>query len=193
MKWDNEHKVPIEGTYMPLAIPGEEILGQLRADYLGSDKDWENVEKGDLSAFSVEELSVDEFMLQHRYRNIEGRLPLMEELIHQTARFKSQDVACHLSDIVDSVTSMSKILDELSLEEKVDLLCRLYFCEKEEDFWDILLDGIGNPMDWARSYMGEMLAGHTPKTADDERFGRFVRYMELKGRSIFTQIKEQYV
>lgn len=193
MKWDNENKVPVEGTYTPIGISGEIVLKQLKGEYLGSDVQWEQDVRTHLSAFSIEGLSLDEFMSQHKYRNIEVRLPLMEELLHLTACFKTKAVADHLSDIVDSVTLMSRIFDGVTGDERADLLCRLYFCEKEEDFWDIFLEGVGNPMDWARSYAGERVSGHTTKTVSDERFKRFIKYMELKGISLKTRFDELYV
>lgn len=77
-------------------------------------------------------------------------------------------------------------------EERCDVPCRLYFCETEEDIWDMLLDGIGNPCDFVYAYGGfsrgydfclytEILEKRLRAlTCDDRRLRRYIIYMTRK-------------
>ena len=78
-------------------------------------------------------------------------------------------------------------------EEELNLLSRLYFCESDEDLWDVLLDGYGEPQYFLKGYAG-MREGILPeygrfpdalRTADDERLRRFVVYMTSHNPLIF--------
>ena len=148
MKWDSVNSCPIPGTYTPMNIPASEIMDECR-----------RVRKqgGSLLGDEIESIldsqvkTVDEFFLQKKYMGL-SRQSLNEDLpilLNMTHKYHSPEMAAHIIDLTDG------ILDLLCMNDADgSLTSRVVFCETEEDIWDILLEGIGNPREFVYTYSG---------------------------------------
>lgn len=194
MKWDNVNQVPIEGTYTPLAIPGEAIMKQVRKDWDNEDNNshddslWSFVKKcPTVELLENGGITFDEFLLRHLYRNKdldEYGLDFLYELMFCAVDFMPQERKDRVLDIISDSTYMWSILDVLPRDEEMNILSRIYFCENDEDVWDILLDGYGDPLLLVRAYSGVPVTTSWGKelfpparTASQERLRRFLIYI----------------
>lgn len=194
MKWDNVNQVPIEGTYMPLAIPGEAIMKLVREDWDNEDNNchedslWSFVKKcPTVELLENGGISFDDFLLRHMYRNNdleEYGLDLLYELMFCAADYMPQERKDRFLDLISDSTYMWSIIDVLPRDEEMNVLSRVYFCENDEDVWDILLDGYGDPLLLVRAYSGVPITSSWGKelfpparTASPERLRRFLIYI----------------
>lgn len=124
--------------------------------------DWIEMETdmGSINATSINSIkavmekvnyNVYEFMATHSYNNI-GDVQIRENLIMYVCFPWSS------FDFIPINTKENKTMSDIDIlyraedfswggNEKVsdfDIYCRLFFCESEEDVWDIFADGIGN-------------------------------------------------
>lgn len=194
MKWDNVNYVPVEGTYTPLAIPGEGIMKQVRKDWDNEDNNshddslWSFVKKcPTVELLENGGITFDEFLLRHLYRNKdldEYGLDFLYELMFCAVDFMPQERKDRVLDLISDSTYMWSILDVLPRDEEMNILSRIYFCESDEDVWDILLDGYGDPLLLVRAYSGVPVTTSWGKelfpparTASPERLRRFLIYI----------------
>lgn len=194
MKWDRINQVPVKGTYTPLVIPGEAIMKQVRKDWDNEDNNshddslWSYVKK----CHTVELLenggiTFDEFLLRHLYRNKdldEYGLDFLYELMFCAVDFMPQERKDRVLDLISDSTYMWSILDVLPRDEEMNMLSRIYFCESDEDVWDILLEGYGDPLLLVRAYSEVPVTTSSGKelfpparTASQERLRRFLIYI----------------
>ena len=101
-------------------------------------------------------------------RNAEGILPYAV----QSGKVKDPVLLAHYMDILEG-----RLVMKTSWPAKQDTFCRLYFCDSEEDIWDMLRDGLGDTESFIRTYAGYS-AGKPGLTASSERLDRFCKYME---------------
>ena len=101
-------------------------------------------------------------------RNADGILPYAV----QSGKVKDPVLLAHYMDILEGRLVMKTLWPV-----KQDTLCRLYFCDGEEDIWDMLRDGLGDTDSFIRTYAGYS-AGKPGLTASPERLERFCEYME---------------
>lgn len=194
MKWDNDNQVPVEGTYMPLAIPGEAIMKLFREDWdseenrCHEDSLWSVVKDcPTLDYLEHGGITLEEFLIRHLYLNKdieEYAMEILYEILFCAASFMSQERKDRFLDIIGDSTYMWSILDVLPRDEEMNILSRIYFSESDEDVWDILLDGYGDPLYLVRAYSGVPVTTSYGKelfpparTASPERLRRFLIYI----------------
>ena len=177
MKWDLGNNCPIEGTYKPLNLPASIVMD--------AKKQREGLYVPDTIAsfFKDGNLTIDEFFLQHRHKDL-ADINDMEVLLLISSYYRSEEMKVHIWDAIGGLLDFPR-WDE----EKCDVPCRLYFCEEVEDIWDMLLDGIGNPRDFVYAYggfsrgyedcrYGEILEKRLRAlTCDNARLRRYIIYM----------------
>lgn len=184
MKWDKENRAPIEGTFTPLNIPGETIVNLFKQ---GLVIPWEKTRARDaIEKLSAPGITFDDYLLGHQYDSIEE--DILCEMLYAATDFMSKERADRLLDIIGLTTDQSSLLSGLTERKEMDVLCRLYYCESDEDVWDILLDGYGDPRAFVTTYAGIpfMLNDSKPLfppavTASEERLRRYVIYMASNG------------
>ncbi|MBR6055117.1 MAG: hypothetical protein IKP46_07250 [Bacteroidales bacterium] len=95
--------------------------------------------------------TVDEFFLQKKSLGL-SRQSLNEDLpilLNMTHKYHTPEVAAHIIDLTDGP------LDLLYMNDTDGILTsRVFLCETQEDIWDILLEGIGNPREFVYTYCG---------------------------------------
>ncbi len=72
-----------------------------------------------------------------------------------------------------------------------DVICRLYFCDSEEEIWDVAREGLADIDSFLFTYAGYTSEGSldgTIHTASPERLERFCRFMEKD----FPMVWEKY-
>lgn len=181
MKWDSAKGCPIPGTFKPLNIPSSVAMEEIdNPDGLRFCSDEL------LPYFKDSELSVDDFFLQKKYRELSGDgFADVMTLLLISAKYRDLEMAKQFYDIYAGNPNLLPLFQE----HNGDLPCRLYFCEKQEDIWDILLEGIGNPRDFVYVYSGvsrsfpNILLPEEERslTYSEDRLGRFVEYMISHG------------
>ena len=181
MKWDSINSCPVPGTYKPLNLPGSVVMEEIdNPDGLRFCSDEL------LPYFKDSELSVDDFFLQKKYRALSGDgFADVMTLLLISAKYRDLEMAKHFYDIYAGNQNLLPLFQE----HNGDLPCRLYFCEKQDEIWDILLDGFGNPRDFVYVYSG--MSRRLPNillpkeeremTCGEERLRRFVEYMISHG------------
>ena len=199
MKWNKENQVPVEGTYTPLRIPGTELMQEVKKDLLDTVRDntlWSHIQRSnawDLLAGKTG-MTFDEYLKGHFYRTEDTynlQPMLLIELMYAASRFMPVERKELFLDIIGDTTLLGRIFEGLSTGDEMDLLSRVYFCESDEDVWDILLEGTGNPRHFVRGYAGFPLglAGDDSffspaRTVSRERLCRFVLYMTSHGANM---------
>ena len=191
MKWDNICQIPVAGTYTPPGISGVSVVNRVRLS--GTHL----ITKERISVltelFSKPGYTFDDFLLEHRYRGLDDYSLLA--LMSEAAKSMPQDRRDRFLDVIDGSTLCSTILLDLLPSQKMELMNRLYFCERDEDVWDILLDGYGEPQYFLKGYAG-MKEGilpeyerftAAPRTAGNERLRRFVIYMTFQNPFCFYE------
>ena len=191
MKWDNERLVPLEGTYTPLGISGASVLEWVRKDMPNISQVTEEWFILLVELLSKPGYTFDDYLLEHRYWSLDE--DMLFELMYGASQFMPKDRRDRFLDVVGVSNMFSTVFSDLQLWEELNLLSRLYFCESDEDLWDVLLDGYGEPQYFLKGYAG-MREGilpeygrfpDAPRTADDERLRRFVVYMTSHNPLIF--------
>ena len=187
MKWDKDKQTPIEGTYTKLQISGRDILVWVKHDCLVTCSQvelWQSTQDSDTFAFLTKPgATFDDYLLEHRYWDSDESV--LYELMYGASQFMPKDRKDRFLDLAGMCTVLGTILSGLSAREEMDLLSRLYFCESDEDVWDVLLDGYGQPTDFLKGYAGFFSEDDfyliVPRTASDERLRRFVIYLASHG------------
>ena len=177
MKWDSINSCPVPGTYKPLNLSGSVVMEEIdNPDGLCFCSDEL------FPYFKDSELSVDDFFLQKKYRELSGDgFADVMTLLLISAKYRDLEMAKHFYDIYAGNQNLLPLFQE----HNGDLPCRMYFCETQEDIWDILLNGIGNPRDFVCVYSGmsrrfpNILLPEEERslTYSEDRLGRFVEYM----------------
>ena len=213
MKWDRINQVPVKGTYTPLVIPGEAIMKQVRKDWDNEDNNshddslWSFVKKcPTVELLENGGITFDEFLLRHLYRNKdldEYGLDFLYELMFCAVDSMPQERKDRVLDLISDSTYMWSILDVLPRDEEMNMLSRIYFCESDEDVWDILLDGYGDPLLLVRAYSGVPVTTSWGKvlfpparTASPERLRSFLIYIATNCKNykeLLTNNAKHYV
>lgn len=179
MKWDSANSCPVPGTYKPLNLSGSVVMEEIdNPDGLCFCSDEL------FPYFKDSELSVDDFFLQKKYRELSGDgFADVMTLLLISAKYRDLEMAKYFYDIYAGNQNLLPLFQE----HNGDLPCRLYFCETQEDIWDILLNGIGNPRDFVYVHSG--VSRDYPKTLlpeeergltySEDRLKCFVQYMVL--------------
>ena len=161
MRWDNERNLPVEGTYS--------VKGLIWDEFFLS---------GTHRKLSEEELAdVFYYALWDAYDSFDNDNPMKWFIL---------DYKLGYLDILSLTTSFWR--DCSKPFTAADVLCRFYFCDTEEDLYDILLDGSGDPKTFvdAFGFQGNPSDGMPPPfTASKERLIHFLRYMEQGFKQLY--------
>lgn len=75
---------------------------------------------------------------------------------------------------------------------------RLYFCDTEEDIWDLVKDSLATVESFLCTYAGFTADGKTSHTASDARLERFCAYLEsaipnIRERNQFIRLSKSFL
>lgn len=124
--------------------------------------------------YQQKERHLERLFFSGRYQNQLGTDPVLgvltilleDNLVHD------RNLANHYRDIISG---------HLRIEHYPEICCRLFFCDKEEDIWDIVIDGYGSPDSFLFSYGGYRqldLEAIPIQTASKARQKRFCKYVQ---------------
>ena len=154
MRWDNDRNLPVEGTYRLKGLLWDEFF------LSGAHKTINEDELADIFYYAFWDA----------YESYDSDNPM---------KWFIMDYKLGYLDILSLTTSFWR--DCSKPFTATDVLCRFYFCDREEDVYDILLDGSGDPKTFvdAFGFQGKPSDGMPPPfTASQERLIHFLRYME---------------
>lgn len=184
MKWDHKKGCPILGTYKPLDLPGSIVLQEKKVcEETGTGL---CIPDKIASLFEGGLATVDEFFKEHLYKDMEDMLDI-ECLLALSCRYRSYETKLHIWAVLGGSLDFDCLLDCLH-DKNSDIPSRFYFCETEEDIWDILLDGCGKPREFVYAYSGISRGWPCPYGTllpkeyrgcvySEERLRRFMKYM----------------
>lgn len=161
MRWDRERNLPVEGTYRLKGLLGDEYF------LSGAHKELNDDELADVFYYA----------LWDAYESYDNDNPMKWFIL---------DYKLGYLDILSLTTSFWRDCSKPFTE--ADVLCRFYFCDKEEDVYDILLDGSGDPITFvdAFGFQGKPSDGMPPPfTASKERLIHFLQYMERGFKQLY--------
>lgn len=189
VKWNKEKQAPVEGTFARLNIPGKELMEKFRLILTEKWEDrglWTHLGRSDMADLLANEgLTLDEYLLNHLYRT-EDTYNYQPCVLYLLLRAASEFMPEERRERFLYMLGMDALRKGMSVSDEMDFLCRLYYCESDEDVWDILLEGIGDPRYFAYGYGGDPFADCAfdpffPQKIREERLRRYVVYMASNG------------
>jgi hypothetical protein len=177
MIWDYSHNRPY-GQHRKTAISPENFRKEVEEWLVGEKGQWLHDEneseevrsrKEDIInqnikyALETVNYDLDQFMLTHAYYQItdpyvRNCFLIYECLIHSPSTNLIQYNMDEYAEGYD-IHILTKAEDMRWGNKKdvsdADIMCRYYFCETEEDIWDIFADGVGNIYELCRWYRKE--------------------------------------
>lgn len=115
-------------------------------------------------------------------RNADGILPYVVD----SCRTLDRTLSDHYRDFL-----AGHLRFKGSMSGMQDILCRLYFCDSEEDIWDMVLEGLGDVDSFIFTYAGypgRHALDDRVRTASPERLERFCRYIEKDFPEVRTKV-----